>query len=769
MSKKLLALALIFAILLSMFSALADVKSIDLTVDNSRQGLGDIPTQLSGILAAGDTLYAIGNANYRYMDNRPRAQYVEVYAFPVKTGELCRYEIEIAPEGATRFISDGERLYALHCVTGRLSPVVFEGEGAFLGEAVQLDWASIAPNSDALCDVYAAVFIGDILYLQTNRTDDMNDWISRVLYRFDLKTGSVEKLFTAKDMAALCAYKDGKLLALRFDQDKYYATAEPDSAAAPSVQVFDPEIKSYAEVLFTVADANIGGLCYSVEADTLYWAAGGSLMSMPVGREPSLLNYLPTSSAYPGLAAVLIGTSHYALNDYNAIYIRSLNLADRPTQALHIAGGQFDWHGRDGLQAFIKKYPGVPVIVAPVDYMTGGFTTAEGIFLDMQTDTAADVYAVHVLDVLQALLNKGYCADLTDNAAITAAVGEMYPHMTAPLYKDGRLYAVPYSASNNLIFCYSPTVLAEMGLTNADLPKTLMEFLAFLERWVDNYSVAHPELQLIENQQFQWRDLLLSLIRNNQVAHCELEGIPVTMDNPEVLALLNKLDAMGAVFAQLDPAEDAYLDWEDSDENALPTALFSLEDPFFSPPYNIQGDYVPLEMAFHSDSPMITQLNLYVLLVNPYSPNREIAVNFLEEMLAGISHSNKLALNPGFNEAALSYLYKLNQAAGTQTLETLQARYDVAEEADKKDILLEIEMQQNWMNHEEGKYDTSPAQIEAYRRMAETIRPSESSYLFINSDSLRSLYIRYLQQQMSAEQYLQETEKVLKKMHSENR
>ena len=62
------------------------------------------------------------------------------------------------------------------------------------------------------------------------------------------------------------------------------------------------------------------------------------------------------------------------------------------------------------------------------------------------------------------LIEKGYCADLSQNADIMEKVSAMYPEVVEPLMVDGKLYGVPVGMSGT---CYGVNMelWESLGLT----------------------------------------------------------------------------------------------------------------------------------------------------------------------------------------------------------------------------------------------------------------------------------------------------------------
>jgi|GEM_PF-1661058 len=759
MFKKLLALALALMLAFSCLSALAEVKNADIVVDNENKGYGDIPSYVESIATTKAGVYAL-----------TYGEGTAIYFWDAVTGEMKSYPIEAAYN--LRLVGGADTLYTLSVESGLLSPVVFGEDAATLDKDIQLDWAVVLPNGydqmEYYLQIYSAFFSGDSLYLLTSRTDT-DDWYSHVLYHFNMETGAGEQIYMGKDMGTACAYKDGKLLGYRFDEDRYYLSNGTDTSAAPAIWVFDPAKKAYTEELFKLDTDrnNYGGLAYSTQRDTIYLAGNGGLMFKAAGGELAQLNYLPISYVQSSSIGMLVGDTHYVISEYGGIYVRSLNPEDKPEKILKVAGGNFSWEGREGYLAFTKKYPDIPVVMNN-DYLY----KAEDITTDMKTDNAADIYALSSSDVVSTLIAKGYCVDLTGDAVVAEAVKAMYPQFTSSFMPEGKVYALPYIAYLPGYLGYSPSVLNEIGLTEADLPTNFSEYLDLIADWADIYSLDYPNLSLMKDQWFTWREHLLNMALMQQIAYCNVKGTPITFNEPELIKLLNKIDSMASLFAEVDPEEQnngGFISYYSGGEAA--TSLLTNQYEMLSTNYYSGEDYVPLKLNYFDDVPMYNMLQLQVLVVNPNSKNQEVAMQFLREMAVNPNPILQIMLCPGYNEPIANPYYEQNVAFFNSHLENLHASLEAAEDADKKnyeDSIIEAREQLKLMERE--TYQVSLEQIEAYRADIDSLVAITDGYsVFASADTLSTTMALYLGGEMTAEAFIQDMEKTLRRIYSERK
>lgn len=105
------------------------------------------------------------------------------------------------------------------------------------------------------------------------------------------------------------------------------------------------------------------------------------------------------------------------------------------------------------------------------DLLTGGFAYDAFVISSNQFD-------------VDTLIDKGYCAELSDKPEIAEAVGNMMPAFSGLVSRDGRVYGVPYNCRLEYM-TYSAEAWEQLGFHEADVPTSFAGFLTFLERWVD--------------------------------------------------------------------------------------------------------------------------------------------------------------------------------------------------------------------------------------------------------------------------------------------
>ena len=280
-------------------------------------------------------------------------------------------------------------------------------------------------------------------------------------------------------------------------------------------------------------------------------------------------------------------------------------------------------------------------------------------------------------------------------------------------------------------------------------------------------------MQLVYNQNFRWRDKLISMIFQQQIYYCNSKGVPATFDTPQVKNLLEKVEALDAILKQLDPPESQISPRSFSNSAEPLTALFNMHFTtlFLGQNHVNNQDYTFFPMNYLEDVPFFNTLTLQWLIINPNSKNRDAAVQFLNEIALNLSPAFKTTVFKGHSVPMENPDYARNTADDTAYLQLLQKSHADAPDSEKKDLQALIEDTQQRLEWQKKTFFAITAeQIDTFRAFAHTFMPTGNTYfLFNHSENLQLVYNRYTQRQMNTEQYILETERILKRIHSENK
>ena len=741
-------LALLLTVLLTFScSALAEAM-IGGTTDAVSSTDDDMSSvYLNGFVQLDGKVYGYNGSSLYELDLEQPGQFAAVYALNLPERERS------TEDGAmyfTNFVSamtsDGTTLYALTNSLGEVHAVTLAEDGtASFGEAL-----AVCPNveEDSYLDVQGFTCINDTFYVLL--PVDGSTWGKNNLW--ELKPGAEPRQVASGAYLSVQRYKDDMLLTCYWDQDTAYQSEE---IVMPMVRQLDPQTGEMVDLLATT-DTQMQRFCYDETSDILYFPTEDRLYrSVSLGAlEPCAylnLQYVPSGLlAYDGF--------FYIYDDNNTAWVWTRSDTDpakMPANPLRIA----TYFRDDIMTAFANEHPEIPVITTDSSF------SAEDVTQSMiSSSDAADIYAVDMnWGVFDALLKKGYCVDLSSSQVLMDAVQRMNPEFTKSFFVDGKLYAFPYSV-NAQGLGYSPSVLEALGLTEDDLPKTYLEFLDFCVTWVDDYADEYADLSLFEYV-YNVRTMLFTDLMDRYMDYSYVSGENMSFDTPLMRKLLAKLEE---VLPQLKTLED------DSSDNMVffssdgPTALFDLYvDPI--PQEYVSYDYKPLLLPLDEGLDVAANMSMRVYLVNPNSKNQEAAVTFLEYLAQHMDASMKIALCPDEN-TPIEDPYTEKYIQQTQdTLAQLRQQREEAADADKRSFDEMIADQESTLTMlEQQKYRISAEQIAAYRAVEPYLHVvSNTLYSTLAGDSSNAMQ-RYVDGEMSTEQFIRECDRILRMIQLEN-
>ncbi len=316
--KKATVLFCLLSILVITAGALAAPGDAVLFTEEQRTKMGIEMYSPPTLAAVGDTLYTLwGSEVYTWQPGQENPTKV---ASGLEPGYFANYEEALAQIGdkadtlIAHLVSDGSTLYGLNRLNGKLFPLAFQNGKAVLGTPVQLDWSNMEEKQDTYAymrEAYRMCIVGNKLYTMIRNNQD---YYKPAFTAFDLSTGS-KQVFEVPFVQDLTPYKDGKLLVKVYDMENAYKEGQREPAK-PSVAVFDPESGKMNEV-GSFGDANVSGMVYQPETDTLLYTTNSRLMGMKALGTATQLAYMPVDYADETASSAMLSGGLYAINTWN--------------------------------------------------------------------------------------------------------------------------------------------------------------------------------------------------------------------------------------------------------------------------------------------------------------------------------------------------------------------------------------------------------------------------------------------------------------------
>ena len=752
-------IALLLVLVMTLCAAAAWAAPGDTTLFARDYDANNSPSVTTAV-AVGDTLYMLVNqfdeelsdnifSLYRYTQGQSsepellanKLCYTRWYN-TMEDAKAAQANIGADPEtGFGYLFSDGEKLYGFNTLNGEIASLTF-ADGAMSREVV----CTVATNDLYIQeeDYSYMVDINGLCCMNGHVYFASSDWRGRepqyFLYDINLDGGAVTKLPLTQRINSTIPYKDGLLLSYissSWDEN----TNQEIPAQLVTVNPADGATVSLKEMADT---AYIYTLAYDAAKDTVYYFTESTLWGMTGMGAPFKAAY--ANQSYVD-SMTIFSSGYAALWSSDGLEIHNLDPAYLPTKTLTLIGSWRDAAARK----FTQENPDIPLIFSEQYYGMAQLGQAM-----VSGDTTIDVIRTSVANGFDNLLEKGYCADLSSSQKLMDYVNSLYPALRDEVMKDGKLYAIPVSVYGSTL-SYMPSKLEEIGLTEEDMPTTFVELCEFITRWnnewIDDESKTNvmPFCTTMSN-----RSVVFDLMLKAYLDYYDAKGEPLTFDTPEFNAMLTALDNMDA--SNLDmPANMS--DQEYDEYYQLYSGVF-VDRGLLS---TAEGEYaaVPLKLSIGEGKDFTVGTTMEVLFVNPRCANLPEAIKLLECYVDTLDESYKILMCPDCNDPVENQYYQETLKNFQDSLAELQEQLKTADDAEKRDLEDTIKYYEDSLNNKESfRWDYSAQTIAQYREIGDHVFARHANVLYSagndTSTQLRSLHERYVQKQITRDQYIKE-------------
>ena len=749
----------------TLYNNSADYESMTSAEWNARESFSN------SIAAVGDTAYLLGkSALWTWKSGESELQKLD--AAVANSNYFNSHNSEDWPEGVTEkglfvndIASDGKVLYGVDTsdmyndtAAGIKVYELLDESGAFTGKLIS---TLIVSNSegDSYFDTNSICIADGKVYF--SRVSYETGWSAYTLYQFDLAAGGEGTPLKAdsKFVTAVTPYKDGKLLARIFDEEHSWDD-KTQTQTYPSCAVLDPATGAVEPLYSGASSYNACGFTYLPWQDAIAFYDGARVRMWHAGdTEAAVAAYLP-SEMYDTGRVMAVLTSDVLVYGYDgSVITRELDTALDTSAVLSIYGG---W-GDTPHNKFVLNHPEILTTNASEYYQS-----TEELTSAMVSGAGVDVLQMDSgYSPVTQLIDKGYALCLSDDPAIAEIAAKMYPCLTEPFTRDGKLYAVPIN-----MYCdglgVNQNVMEQLGLTLDDIPTNLYDLLDLLENWEADYGDEFSDI--VPFSEMSLKSSMVYRIMNMYVAYATKQGGQLSFDTDLFRKLMEKLEKIdfSTISQDYDETNEAANDeWWSKD------SLFYYSGDVTSPRY--YTDNKPIVLALDKGLDPVAEVNPTVLMINPKSAHVEQAVQYVAEYLQNLDDYNtKYAFFPDMNEPTVDPHYEEYLKDWQDSLAQAKTSLDTADPSEKKDMENYIEyLQKRIDNPDESRYIVSAANIALYR---EQVAP----YLFVTGKTVLNTYDKdgnnefYTQQEMyldgalTLDQFIKEIDKRVRMMQLED-
>lgn len=636
-----------------------------------------------------------------------------------------------------------------------LFEITLEGDQMTAAAVATYDWSDMIEQDANYSYGYSSngsLYQDGKLYIRSYDSS----W-NEVIYCLDLESGDIEELEGLEGVQSICAYTQGRLLAVLFSYEN------PTEA---TLAIYDPQSESTEELItLTVPEYSYPqGLVADPEDGAIFLTRQGAIWRLDEASG-ELIEICDMPLENYGVMPILLEGKYYVMYAYDGVVVRNV----RPTEdekasyTLRISDQCYSDSVQNAYYDFANTHGDAMVILS-----RDNISNTQMVENMMNRAADWDIYVLSGANqAYEAIYNRGYMVELSSSEKLTGLVSSFYPAVQEQISRDGALVALPVEIYGRSNLGVNRNVMAKLNLTEEDIPTNWKDLLTFL---VNDLPALLPEdgsISLFEDSTDveNARSQMLSYILEDYQSYLKYSGMEQGYDTEilnEVLGLLDQVD-----FIALGQPEE--IDWENYewswDEDGY---LFTYGADMTPSGFDNSSNTFTLPMSMTADTPFVLSLNCVLAFVNPYSEHVDEAIEFLEELSDHLNNRILYALDPSLTEPIRSGYYEQAKEEVAKILEGLKKQLEEADEADRQMLEQEVAEYEEYANSIEGYYwDVSPAGIEWYHAHDDLVRLEGYNMMYGDSESSEEIWnlrSQYTLGEISAAEFIKGIDKKLQMM-----
>lgn len=625
------------------------------------------------------------------------------------------------------------------------------------------------------CSLQGAALTGDYAYVTAYGLNPEAMYGLNQLFELNLKDGSVRKV-TEDYIGVILPLDDTSLIG--YYDNRYTGLTDDPLTALVRINRQTGLTDTLCEM---ESDSSFSG--FTMSGTSVVFNDGSQVLRVAAPYDTvETIGYLPPAYVYTNLPGCVSGNSYYTYNYDSGLTSIDLT-APLPATVLRI-DSSISWGDAGNLvRQYAKEHPEVGIV-----YASTSASTAPDYTQHMQSGEALDLYSFYLPgDAFAALRNKGYLAELSGSSDLLAAVSEMFPNLTKQVLVDGHLYALPVEVSTS---CWSidTAVLEDVGLTAEDVPTTYLELLNLIDEWITSYVEDYPEHALMDYP-YSLSMQLFSQIMMAQIAECEADGRTLTFTDADFIATLNKLDSMreklqayedqwsddnnnvyvtdsGITYSGITYSGNAVIggSYDTSSEGPLLSSYASIDIHYASNP---ESTAVPLMLSIQPNHDSSVIGDIRVMAVNRSSKNADAAMNLLTYLAVNRSDYQKSLLSPAYTDNIEDPYYEETKKSHESYIDELTKAMATADDSEKRDYQEAIQNLTDALARL-SPYQYTTENILLYDSQMENVRIIESTVFYGDDNEASTLVKRYMDGNITVDQFVRELTRIVQMMIMEN-
>lgn len=762
--KKILALILAACLMLCAAYALAATGNVTIAVQG-QDGFNDFISSMlvwgdKLLLSSYDTLYAWNSETRKLVEVQgyDQLQYMltdeETGVIKAEEDEYCYFDSELyVVEGKIYRMaqindSDGNQ-------TSYLVEIIISDDGELsLGDVIDLgDALSITDETDGETYSYTRSLQNPCSFGRTIYALSYGDSLELLSIDLDSETVDTVPLDTDYQIDSISPYTEGKLLMIGSNYN-----VDPVETA---LLVYDTQTEEITELGKMPRDGynTPSAICYDEARSKVYYVLSGSVWRMDISDDgfgtPEEFGDMPLES-YSNSVAVMMG-DWYILSSYDGVVGRDVTLDKMPPQRLRIINSNYVESIKTAYYAFTDKHPEYMVSISD--------NLDESTLLQsmMNRDSSVDIYTISSSSsALSALMNRGYLAELGSSEKLTAAVDSLYPFIGDFCKKDGQLYLMPFSGYAMGMTMNIKALTEKLGYTKEDVPTSWKQLFELINDIAVNKKLEEaPEVSFVMAgyTQQDLRNMIFSNMMSDYYTWLDQSEENLTNGTPVLLELceaFEKVDWSGLGLPE-EYSEDGWM----SDGIMKESVLIDFNSVDVTSYVGADQDRVICPLSVVDGEEPVIGMTLTLAFVNPFSENKDAAIEYLEDAWDANGRTNRILMDPNDNEPVVNAYYEQNLKEIQNNIDQQKKSLETMTDEETREMTQNgINSMEEWLEEykERGKYDVTPEQIAKYREVAGKMAVAKSD--IYGGDSYDQMY-QYVDGAITASQFAAQLEKTL--------
>lgn len=403
--------------------------------------------------------------------------------------------------------------------------------------------------------------------------------------------------------------------------------------------------------------------------------------------------------------------------------------------------------------------PGVRVEVSSIEY--GEHALAPALVSGAQQ---VDVFLLAADQFnLPRMAAKGWFLPMTEPETAERAQG-LYPLLVQAATHEGRLFGLPVSATLRTWYADA----AALAVLDEPLPATFEELCALVSRWQESDEAAlHFPAPALE---MSYHGDLLQKAHQLYLDSLSARGAAVTFDTPLFRRLIMAADAVPK--APLRRAQEM-----NGRALGVPQLLaYAENEPILArrtrDAYDGYG-FAPLSLSLPDGAPVRPVVSARIGCVHAESRLPEAAAAYIRAYFDCAGPEERLMMTRDGAQPVVSEAFLAEHEDNTLMLDKLQAYQQRGETpsgmtSEERDV--RIANITRWLAERSGEYLISPQALAEYRQLMDTAQLCDYPRQSVQrSQNIQTLFRRFLDRQISLEQYIAGADNVLRLMQMEDR